>query len=528
METLFLLVLALLPCFILLFFILYMDRNEREPMGQVLKVILLGALSVVPAVFIERWLGLLPIYGGQGVISGILEAFVQVAWVEELCKLGVVLLFVWKNRHFNEENDGIVYVGASALGFAMLENVAYVLSSGLNTGLLRAITAIPLHCFTGVLMGYYTGLAKFSSTARERRRLIFKGFFWAYMVHGVYDALLMTHTYVGILIFPLIVGLIIFGVRFLKKGRQLSLARTAGEVQAPAPVDIATQQEILVRMSPKNQWWKIAISRTLFLLCGLFWLVILLGLVVKLETFKEKGEAILLGAVILTVIPVFIALLLEVSYRHKKRVYVELRKTVPEPESFRVYTGAKPVSDTIMGTTLAAPPGQLWRVIVARVFFTLSALVWALILLVLSSDRPGGHPNWPQILLFAFIITFLPVYIGWLLENSYQQRKKRFSQLLSIYPNGRIPAEKLAITPAGQVWKIVIARFLFGVMVVVTASLILVHLLPDYETAPSFQLLSDCLLVNLIPFFIAMPLELSYRQKKKLFETAQNETGETI
>ncbi len=44
-----LLILAVLPSLILLYFILFMDRHEREPLGLVVKIILLGALSTVPA-----------------------------------------------------------------------------------------------------------------------------------------------------------------------------------------------------------------------------------------------------------------------------------------------------------------------------------------------------------------------------------------------------------------------------------------------------------------------------------------------
>ena len=55
----------------------------------------------------------------------------------------MVLLFVWGNPNFNEENDGVVYVGASAIGFAVLENIAYVVQNGIGTGVLRAMAPLP-------------------------------------------------------------------------------------------------------------------------------------------------------------------------------------------------------------------------------------------------------------------------------------------------------------------------------------------------------------------------------------------------
>ena len=128
MNTLLLLILAITPSFILLYFILFMDRHEKEPLGLVIKIMLLGAMSVAPAIVMEYIMGMLPIYSQGQFTRAVMISFVQVAWVEELCKLGVVLLFAWNNKNFNEENDGIVYVGSSAIGFAMLENIFYVLS----------------------------------------------------------------------------------------------------------------------------------------------------------------------------------------------------------------------------------------------------------------------------------------------------------------------------------------------------------------------------------------------------------------
>jgi len=76
----------------------------------------------------------MPVFRGQGLRTSFLVSFLQIAPVEEACKLAVVLLFVWKSPHFYKENDGIVYMGSSALGFALLENIAYVVEHGLGTG----------------------------------------------------------------------------------------------------------------------------------------------------------------------------------------------------------------------------------------------------------------------------------------------------------------------------------------------------------------------------------------------------------
>jgi len=135
----------------------------------------LGACSAVVASIAEILLGLLPFFHGRGTAAGAISSFLQVAPVEEMCKLGVVLAFVWRNPNFNEENDGIVYVGASAIGFALLENILYVAENGIGTGVLRAISAMPLHVFTAVVLGLHVGRARFAADRGTRILLIARG-----------------------------------------------------------------------------------------------------------------------------------------------------------------------------------------------------------------------------------------------------------------------------------------------------------------------------------------------------------------
>ena len=54
----------------------------------------------------------------------------------------------------------IVYASFVALGFACFENILYVSDSGIVTGLIRAVTAVPGHVCDGILMGSYLALAK--------------------------------------------------------------------------------------------------------------------------------------------------------------------------------------------------------------------------------------------------------------------------------------------------------------------------------------------------------------------------------
>ena len=47
-----------------------------------------------------------------------------------------------------------------ALGFALWENISYVMIYGFSTALVRAVTAVPGHACFGVFMGIFYGLAR--------------------------------------------------------------------------------------------------------------------------------------------------------------------------------------------------------------------------------------------------------------------------------------------------------------------------------------------------------------------------------
>jgi protease PrsW len=537
MNTLLLLVLALMPGFLFLFFILYMDKYDREPFGQVLKIVLLGALSVVPTALIEIGLGYLPIYSGGVIYKAIMIAFVQVAWVEELMKLGVVLLFVWNSKTFNEENDGIVYVGASALGFAMLENISYVLKLGMTTGVLRAITAMPLHCFTGVIMGYYVGLAKFSPDKQHQRNHIFKGFFLAYIIHGVYDALLLTQTPAGILIFPIVIGLFIFGIKFLRKGREFSRVRfAAAEVQtevgsegiitssgiaAPAP-PTASSQSILIQTNPTNQLWKIIISRTLLTLSGLMWVLVALGFILRVEPYMEQGFEVLLGGILLSAFPITLGVALELSYRKKKQVFEEVSKEVLKQPDLKTSPGPGPGKLIVVAPSglAASPPGQLWRALLGRSLLIISLLFWTIVILMSLSNMPEVKKMLGPFLATTWIITIFPVLTGTLLEDSYRKRKRRYNELMRQYPAHLIPADKLNISPPGQIWKIIISRFLFGLTVVFWSMLVMVYSLTNQLDTTLGMVMLSGILFSSTPVLAAILLERSFQKQKRAYNEA--------
>jgi protease PrsW len=291
---------AVAPPVLFLVWILRYDRTEPEPLGMVLGMVLTGCLSVIPAGILESLVLLMPVFDSEGIAGKALQSFLVVAPLEEALKLLMVMLFAWKSRHFNERNDGIVYTGAVAIGFALAENIFYVFQFGLGTGFARAVTAIPGHTFSGVLMGYFIGQARFAATLPRRNTLIVKGFITAWLLHGTYNTLALSGTEAALLVVPMTALYFVLGIRFLKKGRAISLARWRGEApETPA-------------RTIRGRWKKI-LGRVLLGASGIAWLLILLGLAGGAAENTGEAAMAVAGLVMITAIPITAGVLLEMS-----------------------------------------------------------------------------------------------------------------------------------------------------------------------------------------------------------------------
>ena len=130
-------------------------------------------------------------------------AFWEAGFPEELSKLLIFLVFIWRDKNFDEYFDGIVYATFIGLGFACVENIEYVFSYGFGTGVVRALLSVPGHFLFGVVMGYFLSLAKFHS--EKRGKYLWSGLLLAMLAHGLFDWLLMIAN-----VLPIVGGIIYF------------------------------------------------------------------------------------------------------------------------------------------------------------------------------------------------------------------------------------------------------------------------------------------------------------------------------
>jgi RsiW-degrading membrane proteinase PrsW (M82 family) len=192
---------AIVPALLLLWYF-YARDVHREPRRIVLTTFLLGLVATVPVIMVELRLNnwyvathsTLTESGSfirNPLLYALFKAFIVAALVEEFFKFLVLRFYSARRAAFDEPMDGIVYGATASLGFALFENVLYVVGGGWQVALMRAFTAVPLHAALGAILGYYVGQSKFG---RVKRGMVLRGLFYAWLLHGLYDFALFALT----------------------------------------------------------------------------------------------------------------------------------------------------------------------------------------------------------------------------------------------------------------------------------------------------------------------------------------------
>jgi RsiW-degrading membrane proteinase PrsW (M82 family) len=219
---------GILPSLTWLSFYLREDAHP-EPKRMILKVFLLGAMITVPVFFIQialsEWLSSwasLPLFASFPVLIDIIRWFIVIALTEEVLKYLVVRVSVFKNKELDEPLDIMLYMVITALGFAAVENVLYLLSPMGNFSFasiieatafitfLRFIGATFLHTLCSAVLGYFLAMSFFH--VKERTVLMITGLLVAVLLHGLYDFSIITLDQPMNILFPvaIIVVLAIF------------------------------------------------------------------------------------------------------------------------------------------------------------------------------------------------------------------------------------------------------------------------------------------------------------------------------
>ncbi len=196
------------------------DKYEKEPIFRIFLAIWLGMTSVIIVHLIQH-IFTLPIYGDNPSFGHILLVnFFSAGFIEELAKFSMIYLFIFKWEDFNEYYDGLLYAGLVGLGFAISENLGYMIRSYLevvNQGylveekLVRELGVLTLlktrmlhaHFFIDFIAGFFIARGKFfkfeqgekkGALVRKKTFYLISALILAVFMHGTFNTLAFCKT----------------------------------------------------------------------------------------------------------------------------------------------------------------------------------------------------------------------------------------------------------------------------------------------------------------------------------------------
>ena len=212
MQFIVILVIAFAPGVFWLWMVYRRDRYRPEPRMLVVRTFIWGMVVSIPVAVLE--FGLIFIADPEAIIfpevgtlslgTAAYMSFVVAGVTEELGKYLVVRRTVYRSPYFDEPMDGLVYASASALGFASLENVGYLLTYGWELILLRGPFSTLAHVLFSAMWGYPLGVSKVRQKGMRAWTLL--GLLCSMVAHGLFNFLIFTQSTYSLLVIPLFLG----------------------------------------------------------------------------------------------------------------------------------------------------------------------------------------------------------------------------------------------------------------------------------------------------------------------------------
>lgn len=208
------LITGILPTLLWLLFWLNKDRFQPEPRGLIFLTFIAGALSVFITLPFE---GLVRATG----LIGTERIFIYAA-IEELVKFFIVFFIGFNSSYLDEPIDYAIYLITGALGFAMMENLIFLMEPSLQseipfiieTGILRFLGATILHSVLAATLGIILGFV-FYKSAQTRTLFTVIGLAIVMILHTLFNSFIIRYVEInGWLTFAIlwIVALIITGL----------------------------------------------------------------------------------------------------------------------------------------------------------------------------------------------------------------------------------------------------------------------------------------------------------------------------
>ena len=256
---------SIVPSMILLFFILYSDRKNREPAPLIAIALISGLFTISLSLMLDKIFlninftsSFLSTYNNYNLFKIIILAF-----IEEFSKWFVLYVFLSHNSAYDEIYDGFVYSSIISLSFAFVETLMYVFNESsyqdmTSLAVLRNLTSVPLHIVCGIIMGYHISLTRFSKEKKRKAFQLLKAIFIPTFVHSLYNIFFSLLSYknvnneTSIIIMALfVIGIYILGTLYTLEISTLNKIFTHNSKYEKKYNYLMNQNEFLLRSANK-------------------------------------------------------------------------------------------------------------------------------------------------------------------------------------------------------------------------------------------------------------------------------------
>lgn len=209
---------GVVPVMVWLYFWTNEDKENPEPKGMLLLAFIGGMTAVFISLFLEKYLyglGLKNLFSSS-VFGGILPVFQTIASqtnmnldkillvvifapiIEELSKFIMAYILVLRSKSDDEPLDPMIYMITTALGFAAIENMLFLINPFENhdiiltifTGNMRFIGATLLHTVSSATIAIFISFHFFESKTKKIVYL-FIGIICSVVMHGTFNLLMI-------------------------------------------------------------------------------------------------------------------------------------------------------------------------------------------------------------------------------------------------------------------------------------------------------------------------------------------------
>ncbi len=184
---------ATIPYILLVLFIWWMDRYEREPFGYVVLSTLWGAIGAIIIGVIFSLILMIPASMIVGKNLADLFGTILFAPIAEEISKGIFILIILFSLQFDNATDGFVYGAASGLGFAMTENFLYFSQSVGNLEgwiiivVLRTLFTGIMHMVTCAIFGAAVGYVKYNKSKAKKLLIPLLGLGIGMVIHSIWN-----------------------------------------------------------------------------------------------------------------------------------------------------------------------------------------------------------------------------------------------------------------------------------------------------------------------------------------------------